>query len=322
MPWVIGCDEAGYGPPLGAFTQASVAIKLPDTISAVEDTWSCFPDLFRRRKGAAKVKIGEFPLVVDDSKLVTQLSSGVQHMGALWPLLFSFPTLPTARLGHLLEWAHLPDNTFKDDPSFSPDFPLVFQVEEAHRTQAEKMFSAAGLVERQARISMCSPKVFNRMIDQTQNKSSVLEWGWQRHMRWWINHLPGTDPLVIISDRLGGKKSYGGLFQETIGQDGIVQILQEKDELCTYKVLGCKREILLLVCPKADSTYLTVAAASMLAKHLREISMEMVNQFWIEKCPELKPTAGYPEDGKRFFNQIQPILVRLGINPDSVWRKR
>ena len=61
MPWVIGCDEAGYGPPLGCFTQASVAIKLPETMDSVENTWSAFPDIFRRRKGAAKARPGECP---------------------------------------------------------------------------------------------------------------------------------------------------------------------------------------------------------------------------------------------------------------------
>ena len=30
MPWVVGIDEAGYGPNLGPLVQAAVALKLPD----------------------------------------------------------------------------------------------------------------------------------------------------------------------------------------------------------------------------------------------------------------------------------------------------
>src|SRR5947208_1634913 len=30
MPWVVGIDEAGYGPNLGPLVQAAVALRLPD----------------------------------------------------------------------------------------------------------------------------------------------------------------------------------------------------------------------------------------------------------------------------------------------------
>src|ERR1041384_6887790 len=30
MPWVVGIDEAGYGPNLGPLVQAAVALHLPD----------------------------------------------------------------------------------------------------------------------------------------------------------------------------------------------------------------------------------------------------------------------------------------------------
>ncbi|MFM8930910.1 MAG: hypothetical protein ACKOS8_03405, partial [Gemmataceae bacterium] len=72
-------------------------------------------------------------------------------------------------------------------------------------------------MDRQARVSMVSPAVFNQIIDQYQNKSAVLEKGWQNHIRWWLHQLPGEEPVVILSDRLGGKKSYAGIFQEALG---------------------------------------------------------------------------------------------------------
>ena len=30
MPWVVGIDEAGYGPNLGPLVQSAVALRLPD----------------------------------------------------------------------------------------------------------------------------------------------------------------------------------------------------------------------------------------------------------------------------------------------------
>jgi ribonuclease HII len=323
MPWVIGCDEAGYGPPLGCFTQASVAIKLPETMDSVENTWSAFPDIFRRRKGAAKARPGDLPLVIDDSKLMTQLDSGLPHMATLWPCLFQLPIPFPETLDSFLNWAHLPhEKTYLEDPTFNPRKTITWGVEEQQRLLIKDKLATAGLGHGIAKISMVSPSFFNKIINKTLNKSSVLELGWKGHICWWLNELPGDDPLVIISDRLGGKKSYTSLFQETLQGNGIVQVIAENNEGATYKVMGARREILLMVRTKADFRYLPVAAASMLAKHLREISMEMVNEFWQTLQPGIKPTAGYPEDGKRFYDEIKHLLPKHQIKESSVWRQR
>lgn len=323
MLWVIGCDEAGYGPPLGAFTQGSVALFVPGSIDAIEDSWAAFPELFRKRKGAAKARPGEIPLVIDDSKVMTQLAAGMDHLGILWPILFGYPFRQKKTIKDLLEWAHLPDHTtYLDDPTFNESFPILWEVSDSLLENAQLAFHKYGLTDRRARISLVSPAVFNQTIDRHQTKSAVLEKGWQNHIRWWLHQLPGDEPIVILSDRLGGKKCYAGIFQEALGPDGLVQVVREDDNQSTYRCLGTKREIMLIVSPKADSRYLPVAAASMLAKHLRETSMQMVNDYWMEKVGKLKPTAGYPEDGRRFYEEIQPTFALSGINPDHVWRKR
>ena len=323
MLWVIGCDEAGYGPPLGAFTQGSVALFLPGSTGAIEDSWAAYPELFRKRRGAARARPGVLPLVVDDSKVMTQLASGMDHLGALWPVLFGYPYKQKNTLKDLLDWAHLPDHTtFRDDPTLVENFPISWVLEDGLLENARSALHKNGLTDCRARISMVSPAVFNQMIDHHQNKSAVLEKGWQSHIHWWLHQLPGDEPIVILSDRLGGKKCYAGIFQEALGAKGLVQVIREDDNQCTYRCLGTDREIMLIVSPKADSKYLPVAAASMLAKHLRELSMEMVNRYWMERVPNLKPTAGYPEDGKRFYAEIQSTMARSGVNPDHVWRKR
>src|SRR5690606_24744985 len=38
MPWVVGIDEAGYGPNLGPLVQAAVAVRLPDAAPAGGET--------------------------------------------------------------------------------------------------------------------------------------------------------------------------------------------------------------------------------------------------------------------------------------------
>ena len=323
MIWLIGCDEAGYGPPLGPFTQASVALLLPESTRGIEETWLAYPDLFKKRKGAAKARPGDLPLIVDDSKVMTQLAAGMGHLGILWPLLFGYQTRPESVFRDFLDWAHLPDQTtFCDDPTLNESLTLHWDLPATVLADTETAFRKNGLLDRRAKVSMVSPSFFNQMIDRYQNKSAVLEKGWQNHIRWWIKELPGDEPLLILSDRLGGKKTYAGIFQEALESEGLVQVIREEDNQSTYRCLGNKREIMLIVRPKADSKFLPVAAASMLAKHLRETTMEMVNNFWAAKVPNLKPTAGYPEDGKRFFEEIHSAMLQAGIKPDQVWRKR
>jgi ribonuclease HII len=60
------------------------------------------------------------------------------------------------------------------------------------------------------------------------------------------------------------------------------------------------------------------ALASMLAKYLRERLMHSFNAFWQQHVPNLRPTAGYPLDAKRFREQIEATAIRLEI-PESVW---
>ena len=38
MPWVVGIDEAGYGPNLGPLVQTAIAVRLPDGDTAGWET--------------------------------------------------------------------------------------------------------------------------------------------------------------------------------------------------------------------------------------------------------------------------------------------
>lgn len=73
--------------------------------------------------------------------------------------------------------------------------------------------------------------------------------------------------------------------------------------------------------PKGES-FVPTAAASMLAKYLRELAMEAFNHYWRSKSPDLRPTAGYPVDANRFLEDIRPLLAQNRIELESVWRCR
>jgi hypothetical protein len=60
----------------------------------------------------------------------------------------------------------------------------------------------------------------------------------------------------------------------------------------------------------------------MTSKYLRELSMAAFNAFWQRHVRDLKPTAGYPVDARRFRQQIATVQAELGIEDQQLWRAR
>jgi hypothetical protein len=66
---------------------------------------------------------------------------------------------------------------------------------------------------------------------------------------------------------------------------------------------------------------LPVALGSMLSKYLRELHMILFNRYWCERRPDLKPTAGYSVDARRFLEDIAPLRRELGIEDQLLIRR-
>ena len=82
---------------------------------------------------------------------------------------------------------------------------------------------------------------------------------------------------------------------------------------------GVRREVRFAV---RGESFLPVALASMTAKYLRELAMAAFNSFWQQQVPGLKPTAGYPQDARRFAASIDEARQQLAIDNDLLWRCR
>jgi len=67
---------------------------------------------------------------------------------------------------------------------------------------------------------------------------------------------------------------------------------------------------------------MSVAAASMLCKYLRESLMSRFNAFWLQHAPGVAPTAGYYNDGHRFLGDIATARVTLGVRDEDLIRSR
>ena len=72
---------------------------------------------------------------------------------------------------------------------------------------------------------------------------------------------------------------------------------------------------------KVDA-FVPSAVASIAAKYLRELAMQAFNTYWCERLPDLKPTAGYPADARRFKREIAQLQAAEAISDRSLWRNR
>ena len=58
----------------------------------------------------------------------------------------------------------------------------------------------------------------------------------------------------------------------------------------------------------------------MTAKLVRELHMARLNRFFRARMPELKPTAGYVQDGRRFVQEVDPVLRELDLDGERLVR--
>src|SRR5262245_41979787 len=81
MPWILGVDEAGYGPNLGPFVMSAVACRVPEPLAAA-NLWQALAPAVRRHREPGD------GLLIDDSKLVHSGARGLRNLeAALWAAL-------------------------------------------------------------------------------------------------------------------------------------------------------------------------------------------------------------------------------------------
>src|SRR5262249_25611688 len=158
-------------------------------------------------------------------------------------------------------------------------------------------------------------------VAESGSKATVLTAGLVELLPNLTAILPAEEPVLFLCDKQGGRNYYAPLLQQAFPGGWVIA---EKESLAEsrYRVMELGREVRVVFRPRADAESVSVALASMLCKYLREVCMRQFNRFWARHVPDLKPTAGYPGDARRFFDAIRPAMERLGIAEEAVWRCR
>ncbi len=350
MAWIVGIDEAGYGPNLGPFVMSMVTVRVPDWATAADtDLWDLLGDAVCR---AGQAREGR--LVLDDSKRVYSPARG---LGALERSLLHFTwhtrplTLPSPPVGgegrvrgcplrrYWKTFSLTPFRNLRAEPWYleGVDLPLCGPYEDGReaRLRLEQACQEAGVHFNELWSVVVFPRQFNALVERRGSKAAVPCWALKRLLRrltsppcpplrsgegGWEVRLAGEETRIYV-DKLGGRNRYQP-FLQSVFRDRLVMCRCESAGNSAYHAPGPISDFSIAFQPEADRRFLPVALASMLSKYLREVLMTMFNRFWQEHVPGLKPTAGYPGDAARFYADIEPARKRLGIPDQILWRSR
>lgn len=294
MPWVIGIDEAGYGPNLGPLVQAAVALRLPDSDPA---GWTTHRAKIRK----ADEEDDDRRLVDDSKRVYTQPNGFALLERGLQP----FPrTLFAILTGHGL------------NGSLGDIEAECWFCREDCTGGGEECIEIGPRI-----VNTVAPARFNRVIEESGSKAVVIMRGFIELLQTLCERIDGDEPILVIGDKHGGRHYYAAMVQEAFPDCWVTAEKESADE-SRYRVKHRSREVIVRFQPRADGDSMSVAIASMTAKYVRELCMKQFNAFWAKHVPDLKPTAGYPGDAKRFYDAIQPAMKKLGISKDAVWRKK
>ncbi|MFO0938400.1 MAG: hypothetical protein U0798_18005 [Gemmataceae bacterium] len=318
MPWVVGIDEAGYGPNLGPLSQACVGLYLP-----ADDPggWATVARAVRRVGDPVDDR-----LLVDDSKAVYTGKNGFEELERTVIALSGGETVSSLCVDR-----GVGEPTVGKEFWFHPDEPIPLQATRETCIHAREFWrnQCSGEVGQSLMIStaLTATKRFNELVDQSGSKATVIMDRLATFFRTAVERAvhPTTgsteDPIHFTCDKLGGRNFYGPMLMDTFPDGWPVAVVEGALE-SRYRILNLGRDITVSFRPRADGENICVAMASMVAKYARELCMKQFNEYWAALVPGISPTAGYPVDAKRFLSEIRTALKKKGHEIDEVWRKK
>lgn len=332
MTYLIGIDEAGYGPRLGPLV---VTASVWHVAARTEDL-----DLYTRlaphvakapprpgapsRRDASRPETGT-PLHLADSKQVYRSGDGLRalELGVL-AALRCLAALPTSR-GELLRRL---DPTIVGPCKAQPwlagsDVPLP---RAACRAEIERGADRLSAALDAASVRLCAlgsrivfPAEFNRLVARWNSKAAALSHVTLQLAVATLSPLPDA-PVRVVCDKHGGRNSYAPLLMAHF-PEALIETRLESSARSHYACRRAGQAVEIHFAARGES-HLEVALASMVSKYARELVMEAFNDYWQQQVPGVRPTAGYPRDAERFRRDIVQRCRQLGLDESLMWRAR
>ena len=323
MPYLIGTDEAGYGPNLGPLVIGASVWEVPPETPA-----DSLYDRLERVVTPVVPSTGDFRLPMADSKVLYKAGGGLEVLEqSLLPAL-AVAGSPVSKWGAL--WTAVVHRGNKCEGFDTLPWHVNFDLELPIDANLESVAAgfpklADGLAAAQVRLINLSaaalfPRQFNELVRRTDSKGEALSLTTLRLVERMLDELPDVGAVQVTCDKHGGRDRYAALLQHVFS-DSLVSIRREGRAESSYRFVHQDRQIDFFFLAKGERL-LPTALASMLAKYLRELAMKPFNGFWQRHVPGLRATAGYPEDALRFREEIAEMQKQLGIADEILWRCR
>jgi hypothetical protein len=323
MIYLLGIDEAGYGPNLGPLVVSASVWRLEKAIeprTLYDRLADCITNQVPR---AGEI---EQRLVVADSKVLYSPAVGLGRLErsvlaaltilnkqpADWrELWLALEACPADHAHRQLPW-HC---DYERSLPVAADPTDIAQV--AHSLSTGLPAAGVQLVALRSRTVF--PAEFNRLVAELGNKGAALSHVSLQLAAALLDEFSDAR-AQIICDKHGGRNRYGPLLQPLF-PDTLVEVARESPRESLYRWGPKERRMEMRFCVGAEC-YLPVALASLASKYLREVCMGAFNDFWLRLLPGLRPTAGYPTDAGRFRKEIQAVQAAAGVQDDLLWRSR
>jgi hypothetical protein len=323
MPYLLGTDEAGYGPNLGPLVISASVWEVPDGIQG--------DNLYQRLQAvigptpARSAKGNGRQLALGDSKALYQSGKGLALLErGLWAAMGLMGQRPSTcgEVWNLL--AGVDDSPRREalcagsDASAAPrDFDPA-ELDPLHARLCPAL-AEAGVRLADLRSVAIFPREFNDTNDRCDSKGAALShWTLALAARL-IERLP-EGRIFVLCDKHGGRDRYLPLLTDCF-PGPFIEIISEGRAKSVYRFGHGQRRVEFCFQAKGES-HLPTALASMASKYLRELAMHAFNDYWRQHVPNLRSTAGYPADARRFKDQIAAAQQSLGIEDRILWRTK
>jgi hypothetical protein len=326
---IAGIDEAGYGPLLGPLVVSASAVEVPGELIHEPEAAPC---LWRMLRGAvAKKNAGaKGRLLVADSKVIHNLTEGDRFLerGVLaFARAADGEGAMPGSLEELLARFGCTNHALESHPWYGGakvGVPWLCEAGDlaiAGNVLASSL-KAAGANVAAMRTAVLSEGVFNKLVDETNNKAAALISVTLAHL-YWLHNTFGERGLMVTVDKQGGRDHYTSLLLRCF-PEATLKVLHESAESSAYMLQEpgrtALRRTVMMFREKGETHCLPTALASMMCKYLRELCMHAFNGWWCGRVAGLQPTAGYYQDGMRWLMDVEPHLARLGVRREMLVR--
>ncbi|MDG2012148.1 MAG: hypothetical protein P8J33_01490, partial [Pirellulaceae bacterium] len=299
MPFIIGTDEAGYGPNLGPLVIGATLWEVPDHGTCLYSELSdviCKSKEFSLAVCPEKIPIGDSKTLYQSRGSLAKLERAVLAMLGVTQVIpknvpeliqcISAPNPPKLVEKSTYHWdnVHLPVAANRDDLN-----ELCERLRETLRSR--------GIHFHRMVVSIIFPEEFNRGLHDCGNKANLLSSTTCQLAKYLIDqNVPVDQNVEILFDKHGGRARYAGCLQQEM-TDSFIRVVDEARLASHYQWQEGDRHLEAWFMAKGER-HMPIGLASMVAKYVRELCMGAWNSFWCGQLPGLQPTAGYPQDAR------------------------